>query len=83
MLKNKNFKAWFAKEHNIDAVRYIFKLPKGEHQFNITTSGIEFTSYSEPKVSIEFNEDIFSHAIRSINTLDYNKYLKHYMDAKS
>ena len=83
MLKNKKFKAWFAKENNIDAVKYIFKLPKGEHQFNITTSGIEFTSYSEPKVSIEFNEDIFSHAIRSINTLDYNKYLKHYMDAKS
>jgi hypothetical protein len=82
MFNKQSFKAWFAKHHKIDAVKYTFKLPKGEHQFNITSTGIEFTLDSEPKYSTVINEDIFSDAILSIHTSDYNKYFKEHNKIK-
>lgn len=82
MLNKQKFKSWFAKQYKIDAVKYTFKLPKGEHQLNITSAGIEFTLDSEPKYSTVINEDIFSKAILSINTSDYNKYFKEHNKIK-
>jgi hypothetical protein len=82
MFNNKKYKSWFSKQHNIDAVTYTFKIPKGQHEINITSTGVEFCFDQEPKCITVIDEDIFSEAILSINVKDYNKYINQYDKVK-
>ena len=82
MFNNKKYKSWFSKQHNIDAVTYTFKIPKGQHEINITSTGVEFTFDQEPKCITVIDEDVFSEAILSINVTDYNKYMNQYDKVK-
>jgi|TARA_B110001469_G_C9638085_1_gene320292 hypothetical protein len=82
MFNNKKYKSWFSKQHNIDAVTYTFKIPKGRYEINITSTGVEFCFDQEPKCITVIDEDIFSEAILSINVKDYNKYINQYDKVK-
>ena len=83
MFEDHDFKEWFARNKKIDCLKTRILIPKGLHEINVSSKGIELIFEGQPRSTTTDIEDerLFSSVMNS-DFKEYNKYLKQYSGDK-